>query len=102
MPKFVRSSRGEIVDFDLLKLKAEMSSKPAPVEVTERSDFIDNKLKRRIRNIKNKNSIAAQSQPEVKNAIVDVKEEPIVSETPVKTKTPRKIKKSVKTDDKTT
>jgi ribosomal protein S21 len=43
----VRSAKGEIVDFDLLKIKQQMQTTPKPVEVKAREDFIEKRLKRR-------------------------------------------------------
>lgn len=45
----VRSARGEIVDFDLLKIKQQIASVPKPITVETRENFIDNKFKRRIK-----------------------------------------------------
>lgn len=42
-----RSARGEIVDFDVLGIKAKLESTDKPVEVQEREDFIVAKSKRR-------------------------------------------------------
>lgn len=41
------SSRGVVVDFDLLEIKSQMQSKPIPQEVTARENFIETRLKRR-------------------------------------------------------
>lgn len=49
MGKKVRSARGEILDFDLLKIKEKMTTKPAPTDVRRRQDFIDKRLRRRIK-----------------------------------------------------
>ena len=46
----VRSARGQIVDFDLLKIKQEIEGNAIPpVAVKARQDFIDNRIKRRIK-----------------------------------------------------
>lgn len=44
-----RSARGEIVDFDLLRIKENLGAAPKPSTVKAREDFIDQKHKRRIR-----------------------------------------------------
>ena len=54
MAKKVRSARGEILDFDLLKIKAQISKAPKSIDVKKREDFIDKKLRRRVRKIKKK------------------------------------------------
>jgi hypothetical protein len=41
--KNVRSARGQVVDFDLLAIKAQLSAKPAPKKVIERRDVIEQK-----------------------------------------------------------
>lgn len=38
-----RSARGELVDFDLLAIKQQLSQSPTPVGVTDRRRFIDEK-----------------------------------------------------------
>lgn len=43
----VRSIKGQIVDFDLIKIKQQIAAQPAPVNVREREDFIDKKVRRR-------------------------------------------------------
>lgn len=49
MARKVRSARGELVDFDYLKIKEQLASAPPPVEVKNRQDFIENRLKRRMK-----------------------------------------------------
>lgn len=41
-----RSAKGELVDFDLLKIKSQIASQTKPITVENREIFIDNKLKR--------------------------------------------------------
>lgn len=43
MPKLVRSARGEIVDFELLAIKAQLAAAPVPKKVEERKATIDEK-----------------------------------------------------------
>lgn len=47
--KKVRSAKGLLVDFDLLKIKEQIASNPAPMDVKARQDHIDKRLRRRIR-----------------------------------------------------
>lgn len=49
MGKKVRSSRGEMVDFDLLKIKEQMTASPAPTDVRARQDFIEKRMRRRLK-----------------------------------------------------
>lgn len=51
MPK-TRSAKGEMVDFDLLKIRQKLSAQPVTLDVKAREDFIDKKLRRRMRKIK--------------------------------------------------
>lgn len=47
--KGVLSARGARVDFDLLKIKQQIAAAPKTVNVTAREDFIDSRLKRRLK-----------------------------------------------------
>jgi len=49
MPKVVRSARGEKVNFDLLKIKQQISAAPKTTDVAARENFIDGKFKRRLK-----------------------------------------------------
>lgn len=49
MSRKIRSMRGEIIDLDLLKIKQQMASTPKPVDVKEREQFVDKKIRRRVR-----------------------------------------------------
>lgn len=52
MSKGVKSARGAIVDFDLLRIKQQMASAPKTTNVQAREDFIDQKFKRRLKKLK--------------------------------------------------
>ena len=54
MPRRVRSAKGEVIDFDLLKIKAQIAAAPPSTDVKKREDFIDRKLRRRVKRIKKK------------------------------------------------
>jgi len=54
MAKSVRSARGELVDFDLLKIKQQIATAPKTQVVKAREDFIDQKFKRRIKKLTKK------------------------------------------------
>jgi hypothetical protein len=45
----VRSAKGVMVNFDLLKIKEEIAAGPKPVNVQKREDFIDRKTRRRVK-----------------------------------------------------
>lgn len=53
-----RSAKGEIVDFDLLKIRQKLQEKPISLDVQAREDFIDKKLRRRIRKVKQATAVA--------------------------------------------
>ena len=42
-----RTAKGEIIDFDLIKAKSQMTSKPAPKEVSVRQAIIDRRLRKK-------------------------------------------------------
>jgi hypothetical protein len=50
--KKARSAKGEMVDFDLLKIKEQIASEPAPLDVKARQDHVDQRLRRRLRKVK--------------------------------------------------
>lgn len=79
MPKNVRTARGNIIDFDLIKIKEQIASTPKPTDVKAREDFIDKKLRRRVKRIKKAEVVAT----EVVDEEVAVEEE--VGTTPEKT-----------------
>ncbi len=51
MGKKVRSAKGEMVDFDLLKIKEQIASAPAPQDVKLRQDFIEKRIRRRLKKV---------------------------------------------------
>ena len=68
MSKAVKSARGQLVDFDLLKIKQQIASAPKTTNVKAREDFIDQKFKRRIKKLTREVS-AVQAVPT--EAVVD-------------------------------
>ena len=52
MGKNAKSARGEIVDFDLIKIKEQMASAPPSTDVKARQDFVDRRLHRRVKRAK--------------------------------------------------
>lgn len=59
MSKGVKSARGVVVDFDLLKIKQQIASAPKPTQVQAREDFIDQKFKRRLKRMTTEATSAA-------------------------------------------
>lgn len=49
MTKIVRTARGDMVDFDLIKIKQQLADSPAPTEVKARENFVEKRLKRKLR-----------------------------------------------------
>ena len=49
MANKVRSARGDIVDFDLIKIKQQIASRTPTQDVRARQDFIERKLHRRLK-----------------------------------------------------
>ena len=47
----VKSAKGVLVDFDLLKIKQQIASAPKTTNVQAREDFIDRKFKRRLKKL---------------------------------------------------
>lgn len=50
--KVVRSAKGVLIDFDLLKIKEQIASDPAPLDVKARQDHVDQRMRRRLRKVK--------------------------------------------------
>lgn len=50
MTNRIRSAKGEMVDFDLIKIKSQMTT-PSSALVQEREKIIDKKLKRKIKKV---------------------------------------------------
>ena len=46
-----KSAKGETVDFDLLKIKEQIASAPAPTDVKARQSFVDKRLRRRLKKV---------------------------------------------------
>lgn len=81
-----RSAKGEIVDFDLMKIKQEIGTAQKPIKVQAREEFIERKLRRRLRKAKPEVSVVVES---------DEVEADKAEEAPkkVQPKTTRKLKK---------
>lgn len=69
MSSKVKSAKGEIVDFQLLKIKQSLGNTPLTIEVEAREKFIENKMKRRLTREKNKllNKVENAQNDEIKN-----------------------------------
>ena len=63
MGKKVKSAKGEVVDFDLMKIKEQMAATPILPDVQARQDFIDKRLRRRLRKVKTPAPKLASEEP---------------------------------------
>jgi len=84
MAKKVRSARGEVVDFDLLKIKEQIANQPPPQDVRARQDFIEKRLRRRLKK-------TAPPAPPVKKKDANVEADPKMPATEELTEAPKKI-----------
>lgn len=102
--KKVRSAKGVTVDFGLLKIKEQLASEPAPIDVIARQDHIDQRLRRRMRTIKKTTpqpvapvtvapTLPAAERPEQPEEMIDP---PVVEETPKAPVTKQKARKTKK------
>lgn len=105
MGKKVRTMRGEILDWDLASVKNQMAKKPAPLNVKERQDFIDSKLRRRVKRVKDQIHELQSTKVDRKIAEAPVAEQELIDENkPVATEettTPKKRTIKRKTPPKT-
>lgn len=95
MGKKVRSMRGEIVDFNLQQIKSQMKSNPAPHTVRARQNFIDQKLRRRVKKVQDDLGKLDSTKVDRKIAEAPAKEQPKV-DTKVEAKTTTTKKRTVK------
>jgi len=75
MPRKVRSAKGEVIDFDLLKIKEQIASRPPTTDVKKREDFIDKKLRRRVKRIKKIVEVAPEEVAVDETTTIENKEE---------------------------
>lgn len=88
MSKKTKSARGDIVDFDLLKIKQQIAASPSTSIVHEREMQIDRKLKRKVKKV-------AAPAPKVKQT-------PPVIDAPVEEKAIKKQKARIPDNNHTT
>lgn len=88
----VRSARGEMVNFDALKIKEQLADRPAPMEVRAREDFVDRRLKRRAKRKAQQQVTTAIQSDEFDDELNEFEPEPEEVEETVarKQKTPKK------------
>lgn len=72
MSNRVKSARGEVVDFDLLRIKQQIAAAPPQTSVKTRENFIDKKYQRRIKKL---------NLDKVSPVLPDVSVEPTMPET---------------------
>lgn len=72
----VRSARGTLIDFDLIKIKQSMGAdKEKPTTVATRTNFVENKMKRRLKKLKR--DVVKKVNETVVDKKIEEKEEPI-------------------------
>jgi hypothetical protein len=113
MPKIVRSARGEVIDFDQLKIKEQLASAPTPVEVKARQNFIENRMKRRLKKTPPKAEVEsepklpepaeAEDKPLIEEELVAVEEakEEVEEKKAAPKKKTRRTRKTTTTEEKT-
>lgn len=77
MPR-VKSAKGKILDFDLLKIKRGLAGKPISIDVKARQNFIDQKARRRMRKITKQATAAIDVDSEVLATVVPSKANPLI------------------------
>lgn len=73
MPKKVRTAKGKELDFDLLRIKQQMADQQEPAEVRQRQDFIDQKMRRRVKKVKDQLASAKKNKGVEVDPDLDVK-----------------------------
>ena len=87
----VRSARGEIVDFDLLKIKQQMAELPKSIVVEARESFIDNKFKRQLKR-QTQEAVALVTADNEIETVEDIMDEPELIDEPIITENQTKNK----------
>ena len=72
MSSVIKSARGVVVDFDLLKIKQQIASAPKTNVVQAREDFIDQKFKRRLKRLTTEATDASASLQPIVDPINDL------------------------------
>lgn len=81
MPR-VKSAKGKVIDFDLLKIKRGLAGKPVSIDVKARQAFIDQKARRRLRKITKQASAAINVDSEVLAAVDSTQANPLIDAKP--------------------
>ena len=93
MAKKSRSAKGVMVDFDLMDIKSQISSTPKTIEVTNRENFIDEKLRRRLQKAKrNLDNPKLPTSTEYVDPVVPATEEPQLDDDHAATPTSKKTR----------
>lgn len=67
-----RSAKGEMVDFDLLKIRQKLTAQPVTLDVKAREDFIDKKLRRRMKKVKAATASLDPASPVDSEALISI------------------------------
>lgn len=97
MGKKVRSARGELIDFDLMKIKEQIASNPPSIDVQQRQNFIDKRLRRRLKKAKQGiDKVPVDVDAKVADGPASI-EEPVIEQVDQKpTVSPRKKKQKAR------
>jgi hypothetical protein len=82
MPKKVRSARGVMVDFDLIAIKKQIAERPATNDVRARQDFIEKKLRRRLKKAAKESKADVVKSVEVEPSLTAAPSEALASVVP--------------------
>jgi len=77
MARKVRTAKGELIDFDLLKIKEQIASAPPSIDVQQRQNFIYKRLRRRLKKAQQN---VSKTDVNVEEPIASPPEQPIVTD----------------------
>lgn len=77
MPR-VKSAKGKVIDFDLLKIKRQIAGKPISIDVKARQNFIDEKVRRKLRKIKQATAAGIKIDDPVLTAVEPTEVSPLI------------------------
>lgn len=70
MTRKARSARGDIVDFDMLAIKQQLSALPVPVGVNQRRKFVDDRDRVRAKTVKQQPADLSALQTSIEAAAI--------------------------------
>jgi hypothetical protein len=94
MGKKIRSAKGVMLDFDLMKIKEQIANVVPPVDVKQRQDFVERRLRRRMKKPLPQTTAAIEAQPRLPTVIDEPK--PLIQEPASRSKTKKPRSRPVK------